>query len=58
MPWTYGGLASRECIFDVAHRKRNLAEYEGFIEIEDSAIEELRVLSADLIAAVATMTGS
>jgi hypothetical protein len=55
---TVGWPAERWRIFDVAHRKRNLAEYEGFIEIEDSAIEELRVLSADLIAAVATMTGN
>ena len=53
-----GWPAERWRVFDVAHRKSNLAEYEGFVEIEDTAIEELRVLSADLIAAVATMTGS
>jgi hypothetical protein len=43
--------------FDVAHRKRNLAEYEGFVEFEDAAIDELRGLSAELITDVAKMTG-
>jgi hypothetical protein len=43
--------------FDVAHRKRNLADYEGFVEFEDAAIDELRGLSADLITDVAKMTG-
>jgi hypothetical protein len=28
-------------VLDAAHRKRNLAEYEGFLEVEESAIAEL-----------------
>lgn len=38
--------------YNAAHQKRNLAEYEGFLEIEESAIEELCVLVGDLIADV------
>jgi hypothetical protein len=53
---TVGWSAERWRVFDAAHRKRNLAEYEGFVEFEDAAIEELRVLTAELIKAVATMT--
>lgn len=34
---------------DTAHRKRNLAEYEGFLEVEESDIAELRELVSDLI---------
>lgn len=29
---------------DAAHQKRNLAEYEGFLEVEESAIAELSAL--------------
>lgn len=54
---TVGWSAERWRVFDTAHRKRNLAEYEGFVEFEDAAIEELRVLTSELITAVATMTG-
>ena len=38
-----------------AHQKRNLAKYEGFLGVEESAIEELRVLVAELIADVAEL---
>lgn len=34
---------------DAAHRKRNLAEYEGFLDVEESGIAELRSLAALLI---------
>lgn len=37
-------------VLDTAHQKRNLAEYEGFIEVEESTIQELCTLVADLIA--------
>lgn len=37
-------------VLDAAHQKRNLAEYEGFLEVEESTIAELCVLGADLIA--------
>lgn len=45
-------------VIDHAHRKRNLAEYEGFLEIEESSLEELRKLAASLIEDVAQLTGS
>jgi hypothetical protein len=54
---TVGWSAGRWRVFDVAHRKRNLAEHEGFVEFEDAAIDELRGLSAELITDVAKMTG-
>jgi hypothetical protein len=39
-------------VLDAAHQKRNLAEYEGFLEIEESAIAELRLLAEKLFADV------
>jgi len=39
-------------VLDAAHRKRNLAEYEGFLEVEESAIAELCALVTGLIADV------
>ena len=44
--------ASRWRVLDAAHRNRNLAEYEGFLEVEDSAIAELCAVVAGLIADV------
>ena len=44
-------------VLDAAHQKRNLAEYEGFLEVEESAIAELRELVAILIADVGVLTG-
>ena len=41
--------ASRWRVLDAAHQNRNLAEYEGFMEVEDSAIAELCAVVADLI---------
>jgi hypothetical protein len=43
-------------IIDHAHRKRNLAEYEGFLEIEESAITALRDLAESLINEVTRLT--
>ena len=43
---------SRCRVFDAAHQKRNLAEYEDFLEIEESAITELRLLAEKLFADV------
>ena len=54
---TVGWPAERWRVLDAAHRKRNLAEYEGFVEFEESAIEELRGLAAQLISNVAKITG-
>lgn len=45
-------------ILDSAHQKRNLAEYEGFLEVEESTIEELRTVVAALIADAAALIES
>jgi hypothetical protein len=37
---------------DTAHQKRNLAEYEGYLEVEESTIKELCTLVPSLIADV------
>jgi hypothetical protein len=54
---TVGWSAPRWRVLDAAHRQRNLAEYEGFVEFEESAIDELRTLAQELISAVAALTG-
>ena len=36
-------------VLDAAHKKRNLAEYEGFLDIEESTIAELCALTKQLI---------
>lgn len=41
--------AQRWRILDAAHRMRNMAEYEGFLEIEESAVKELCLIAADLV---------
>lgn len=48
--------APRWRVFDAAHQKRNLAEYEGFLEIEESAIAELCELTGELVAEVEKLT--
>jgi hypothetical protein len=50
--------ASQWRVFDAAHQKRNLAEYEGFLEIEESAITELRLLAEKLFADVDRLIGA
>jgi hypothetical protein len=42
-------------VLDAAHQKRNMAEYEGFLEIEESAIVELCEVVTDLIEDVAKL---
>jgi len=49
---TLGWPAPRWRVLDAAHRKRNLAEYEGFLEVEESEVSELSALVAKLIADV------
>ena len=49
---TLAWLVSQWRVLDAAHQKRNLAEYEGFLEIEESAIAELRLLAEKLFADV------
>ncbi|NQW94862.1 MAG: hypothetical protein HQ446_12690 [Polaromonas sp.] len=41
--------APRWRVLDAAHQKRNLAEYEGFLEVEESSIAELCALVNQLI---------
>jgi hypothetical protein len=38
---TVGWPANRWRVLDAAHQKRNLAEYEGYLEVEESTIMEL-----------------
>lgn len=47
--------APRWRVLDSAHQKRNLAEYEGFLEVEESTIGELCVLVVELIDDVARL---
>lgn len=49
--------APRWRVLDAAHQKRNMAEYEGFLEVEELDIAELVALVADLIADVANLFG-
>lgn len=41
--------ASQWRVLDAAHQKRNLAEYEGFLEVEESTIAELFALTTQLV---------
>ena len=41
---------------DIAHQKRNLAEYEGYLEIEESHSAQLCALVTELIKDAASMT--
>ena len=47
--------AARWRVLDAAHQKRNLAEYEGVLDVEESTIAELCSLVADLIGDVAKL---
>lgn len=48
--------AARWRALDLAHQKRNVAEYEGSLDVEESTVAELVVLAKDLIADVAKLT--
>ena len=48
--------ATKWRVLDAAHQKRNLAEYEGFLEIEESTIMELCTLAKELIDDVEKLT--
>jgi hypothetical protein len=50
--------APRWRVLDAAHQKRNVAEYEGFLEVEESAIAELCALVTELIADVTKLVES
>ena len=49
--------ASRWRVLDAAHQKRNMAEYEGFLAIEESDIAELCALVTELAADTAVLVG-
>ena len=49
---TLGWPANRWRVFDTAHQKRNLAEYEGYLEVEESTVAEMCALVQTLIADV------
>jgi len=49
--------APRWRALDSAHQKRNMAEYEGFLEVAESDIAELRALVSELVAETATLLG-
>lgn len=42
-------------VLDAAHQKRNLAEYEGVLDVEESTIAELCALVTDLITDLAKL---
>jgi hypothetical protein len=58
LPHTLGWPAPRWRVLDAAHQKRNLAEYEGMLDVEESGIKELCAVTADLIADVASLIGA
>ena len=49
------GACWRWRVLDSAHQKRNLAEYEGFLEVEESTSGELCILFDELIDDVARL---
>lgn len=49
---TVGWPAHRWRVLDAAHQKRNLAEYEGCLDVEESVVSELCALVTGLIADV------
>jgi len=46
---TLGWPANRWRILDMAHQKRNLAEYEGYLDVQESTVQELCNLTTELI---------
>ena len=49
---TLGWPANRWRVLDTSHQKRNLAEYEGYLEVEESTVAEMCALVQGLIADV------
>ncbi|HEY5636206.1 MAG TPA: hypothetical protein VIS77_04840 [Burkholderiales bacterium] len=50
--------AARWRMLDLAHQKRNRAEYEGVFDVEESTIAELIVIARNLITDVEKLAGS
>ena len=53
---TRGWPANRWRVLDTAHQKRNLAEYEGYLEVEESTVAEMCALVHGLIADAQALT--
>ena len=53
---TLGWPANRWRVLDTAHQKRNLAEYEGYLEVEESTVAEMCALVHGLIADAQALT--
>ena len=49
---TLGWPANRWRVLDAAHQKRNLAEYEGYLDVEESTVTEMCEVVQALIADV------
>ena len=49
---TLGWPPNRWRVFDAAHQKRNLAEYEGYLDVEESTVAEMCELVAQLVSDV------
>ncbi len=56
LPHTLGWPPPRWRVLDAAHQKRNLAEDEGYLDVEESLVRELIALVSDLIADVEALT--
>ncbi len=54
---TLGWPANRWRVLDAAHQKRNLAEYEGYLEVEESTVAEMCTLVQSLIVDVQALIG-
>lgn len=52
---TLGWPAHRWRVLDTAHQKRNLAEYEGYLDVEESTVAEMCALVQGLISDVQTL---
>lgn len=49
------GRPARWRVLDLAHQKRNLAEYEGYLDVEESTIMELCLVAEKLLAEVRSL---
>lgn len=56
LPHTLGWPAHRWRVLDAAHQKRNLAEYEGYLDIQESMVLELLAMVRELITDVEKLT--
>ena len=56
LPHTLGWPAHRWRVLDAAHQKRNLAESEGYLDIQESMVLELLAVVRELITDVEKLT--